>query len=541
METQIAWRSLPMLVALALASVVSFTPVSASFGLTPESPEVQKAIGKAIAFLESDKGVHDRVGGKALVGLTMLKYGSNPNHPRVAQAVEAIKAAINTNDPATAKLDIYSTGLSIIFLVTLDPSKYSAEIVALLRYLESVQKPHGGWGYPDRETGDTSMTQYGVLSSWEAKQAGFAVPPEMIERVTDWLLRTQDPEGSFGYQGKVAADYNRLEKQSEVKLSMGTAGTGSVYICSELLGMTQPAREDSGLPPGLKKVKKQNPQDQAWKSNIDVKVLRRAQSRGNSWIRANFKVDPPGFTHYYLYALERYWSFREAAEGKVDQDVTWYNEGARYLIRNQAADGSWTSQSGIVPDTAFGVLFLLRSMKKSIEKARSYGSGTLVGGRGLPKDTSSVKVHQGKVVTTAQLGALEQVLEAIDDPENPDFSEAIESLSELPPEAGKSLLSKHAEKLRQLAGGNSPEARIAAIRALARTGDLDHVPTLVYALQDQDLSVMREARAGLERLSRRFTGFGPPDQASDEERRKAIQAWKLWYLAVRPDAEFEEP
>ena len=46
------------------------------------------------------------------------------------------------------KWDIYSTGLSIIFLVKLDKKKYHSDIECLLASLRKRQKPHGGWGYP---------------------------------------------------------------------------------------------------------------------------------------------------------------------------------------------------------------------------------------------------------------------------------------------------------------------------------------------------------------------------------------------------------
>jgi len=526
------------LIAAAIALAVLAQPCRLHAALSPESPEVKAAIEKAIKYLESDAATDTRVGAKALVGLAMLKFGMSPDHPRITQAVAAIKGAVKVDDPAKIGMDIYSTGLSIIFLVDLDPSRYSPEIIALLQSLEAKQKPHGGWGYPERETGDTSMTQYGVLSSWEAKQYGFEVSFDSIERVADWLLRTQDPNGNFGYQGKLANSYNNLIKQDTAKLSMSAAGTGSLYICAELLGLAETKREDPNLPSGLKKVKKEEAQAEERKTNIDKRAFQEAQSRANRWIRANFQVDPDGWTHYYLYALERYWSFRENSEGKGDD--RWYPDGARYLMKTQAANGSWKSQAGEVPDTAFGTLFLLRSMKKSIEKARDYGSGMMVGGRGLPKDTDSVRVQQGKVVATAQLGALEQILNTVDDPESEGFSEAIEALSNLPPETGKAILSKHAQKLRELAGGNAPDARIAAIRALAKTGSLDCVPTLVFALGDPEPGVMQEARAGLLRLSRKFEGFGPPDRPTDDERAKAIEAWKQWYRSIRPDAEFDD-
>ena len=70
------------------------------------------------------------------------------------------------------------------------------------------------------------MTQYGVLSSWEAKQAGIDVPMQSVENVMNWLLHTQDPSGGFGYQGVVSKDAT-LVVQSQVKHSLTAAGLGA--------------------------------------------------------------------------------------------------------------------------------------------------------------------------------------------------------------------------------------------------------------------------------------------------------------------------
>ena len=120
-------------------------------------------------------------------------------------AAKAIQKEVRERD--VTKLDIYSTGLSIIFLISYDPDQYRAEIDALLQALLYKQKTHGGWGYPDEPTGDTSMTQYGVLSVWEARQRGFQIPQQPIQAVTRWLLRTQDPSGAWGYQGIVSPTF----------------------------------------------------------------------------------------------------------------------------------------------------------------------------------------------------------------------------------------------------------------------------------------------------------------------------------------------
>jgi hypothetical protein len=182
----------------------------------------------------------------------------------------------------------------------------------------------------------------------------------------------------------------------------------------------------------------------------------------------------------------------------------------------------------------------LRSTKKRIETVHGLGDGTLVGGRGLPANTAKVKVERGKVVTESSTGLADSLLAAIKKPGGLRDPEVIDGLVGLPPEEGRALISKHAAKLRELARDDSPEARRAAVAALVRSGDLDHVPTLIYALDDPDPAVVAEARNGLRRISRRFDGFGLPSNPSETERLRAIDGWKAWYLAIRPDAQFED-
>ena len=531
---------------LLLAVLAAVVLARSAAGYTPESPEVKRAVARAIRFLESDDANDGRIGARALVGLALLKNGAKPEHPKVIQSLEAIQGRLGDLDPEKVRFgEIYSPGLAAIFLVELDPGKYASEIQCLIDYLQLQQKPHGGWGYLDRQTGDTSMTQYGVLSSWEATQAGFRVPIESVEGVATWLLKTQDPSGAFGYQGTVS-DTFALVQQSGVRHSMAAAGLGSVYICADLLGLVEKVddRED-GLPPALKEVKQEEPAGGAPKpkTRIDPRLLREAQARGNRWIRANYVIDPEGWTHYYMYALERYMSFRELAQkgsaGDSAKESNWYNDGVRYLIDTQADNGSWESRSEATADTSFGVLFLLRSTKKSIEKARNFGDGMLIGGRGLPKESDRVVVRKGKVVATPLLDRAQQLLAALDSPDDPEFAQAVEQLAELTSQQAEELIGEHANRLRRLAGERSPEARVTAVRTLAKTRNLENAPTLIYALTDPDPEIVREARDALRRISRRPSGFGLSDRPAAAELRTAIENWKAWYLAIRPDAEFE--
>lgn len=501
--------------------------------LTADSPEVKDAIEKAIKFLESDAAGENRLGAKALVGLTLLKAGREADHPRITQAVAAIQNALRDKQPADLGLDIYSTGLSAIFLITLDPSKYAPEITALLAYLQSVQKDHGGWGYKDKPTGDTSMTQYGVLASWEAAQVGFKVPHESIEKVTKWLMRTQDPSGAFGYQGNVS-ESGPLVKQQGIRLSMVAAGLGSTYICANLLGLSARIERDEELPKALRPVQAEAAVP---KTTINAKLLRETQMHGNAWLRSNFKIDPDGYTHYYLYALERYYSFREAAEG--ERDSKWYSDGAAYLIRTQAENGSWTSKCTAVPDTSFGTLFLLRSAKKSIEHARYYKAGLATGNRGLPRNTTRVVAEAGRLVARPVLESPEKLLAALADPDSPQHVVAIESLAAFSTAECRQLAADGGERLRQFARQGSAPVRAAAVRALGRSGDTVWAPAAIRALSDSDPAVVREAIESLSRLSRRPLTAAEIDAAAADPP-AAIRQWKDWYRAIRPNAQFED-
>jgi hypothetical protein len=529
-----------------------FAFAGTAHGLKPESPEVKATIERGVKFLESDGAKDDRLGALALVGLSLYKYSDyvgkpDPNQPRILEAVSKIEKALGNRVPdkldrRLGTFDLYSTGLSIIFLVEVDAVKYRADIECLLANLYSRQKPHGGWGYDGDSvmpTGDTSMTQYAVLSSWEAMNKGFNVPMESIEKVLSWLMHTQDPSGGFGYQGNPSKDAT-LVSQSEVKHGMTVAGLGSVYMCSSMLGMVAKLdKRQNDLPPALKEIRAKDKSNERgnYKSRIETKLVHETEGRANQWLQKNYQIDPPGYTHYYLYALERCMSFRDYCERKVEEEPRWYNDGAQLLIKTQGSKGEWVSGAGAVPDTSFGVLFLLRSMQRTIRKIDPYGPGTLVGSRGLPKDLSKVELRGGRVVPRELSGPAEKLLKALGEMQGKDFDRSVDALAELPNDKMETLAPKDREMIRQLVSNNSVSARLAAVRALGRTRDLDNVEVLIYALTDPDAGVARAANDGLLRISRSPTMVQLSDDFSDEDRKMAIDKWKAWYRAIRPKAD----
>ncbi|MCS7305640.1 MAG: HEAT repeat domain-containing protein [Thermoguttaceae bacterium] len=526
--------------------------------LHPEHPEVQAAIAKAIRFLESERVEETRLGGRALVALALLKHGARPNHSKVQAAVKAIQYAADrlpkvdkdeqgrplpSPEPPERRqpIDIYSTGLSIILLCQLDPSEHGATIQKLLDYLYSVQKDQGAWGYQtgdNAETCDTSMTQYAILATWEAAQVGFRVADSAIEDALLWLLKTQDPSGQYGYQGKVAATVKNLEKQSGCKPSMTAAGMGSLYIAADLLGLLERVDRPADLPPALKEVR-ERPTTKS-REKIDPAALRAALARGNHWMDNNLDPDWGPWTHYYYYAVERYYSFREEAEGNVQKSPRWYQQIARQLLRTQADNGVWKSQCGEVVDTAFGVLFLLRSTRKSIERAKAFGGGMMIAGRGLPRHTAAVEVREGKVVPKTLWTSADRLLAALEDPDSPDYKEAVEWLQWMPWQKEDIFGAAGRRRLRELAGMETPEARLAAVRAIAATGRLEDLPVLIDSLTDPADVVVEAALEALHRFSRRVEPVQLSDPITPELKRHLYTKWKAWYQTLRPEVRWED-
>lgn len=517
------------LAAIVFATVVPM-PV---YAVTPESPEVRKLIDAGMKFLATAED--ERLGGICLIGLSFVK-DDQPDHPKVKEALKACQAW--TKRPQD--LDVYSNGIALIFLCELDARRHSDLINYYLGAMKRRQKQHGGWGYDARRTGDTSQTQYGTLGSWEAYRNGFAVEADSMARCINWLLATQDPSGTWGYQGKVGKDGKRT-KQGETGVSMGAAGMSSLLVCADLFGLlkaggAEQSYADEPLPNALKTPGGEKGSRPDLKSaSIDRAKIIAAVQDGNRWFDKNFTTSIPRWKYYYLYALERYKSFADLLEIDVPEEPEWYEAGYEEMAKSQNDDGSWGLDNGgeatKATDTSFAVLFLMRSTQKSIRQ--SLGIGTMVSGRGAPANVTSAKMVRGQVVVEAAKTNVANMLAMLDDAK----SNQIEQLANDPTAlVAAKVDEKTAVRLEQIVRGGSPEARLLAVRALGQTGNLDYAPTLIFALTDPDRRVVREARDNLCFISRRFEGFGLPDRFTDAQRYSAIEKWKRWYLAVRPDA-----
>jgi hypothetical protein len=184
------------------------------------------------------------------------------------------------------------------------------------------------------------------------------------------------------------------------------------------------------------------------------------------------------------------------------------------------------------------MLFLTKSTAKTIRKIniQRLGAGTLLGGRELPKDLSSMTVAGGRVVSRPMNGAIEGMLAVLDDPRAEQADAAVSGIVERYYAQGPDALRPYKLRFRKMLSDRDHGVRRVAAWALARTGDLDVVPRLIDAMvvPNEEEEVVAAIRMGLELLSRKIKGPGPPSPSTPDERIAAARQWREWYQAIRP-------
>jgi hypothetical protein len=145
-------------------------------------------------------------------------------------------------------------------------------------------------------------------------------------------------------------------------------------------------------------------------------------------------------------------------------------------------------------------------------------------------------VAGGRVVSRPMNGAIEGMLAALEAPRAEQADTAVAGLVERYYVQGAGALRPFKVRFRKMLFDRDPGVRRVAAWALAHTGDLDVVPALLDAMvvANEDEDVVTAIRLGLELLSRKIAGMGPPTPSSPDERLAAARKWREWYQAIRP-------
>ena len=188
-------------------------------------------------------------------------------------------------------------------------------------------------------SGDNSNTQYAALGLRACYDAGIMIPEETISLAVKWLNESAHaiengkaganavgtgpgetpgkPQG-WGYKG---AD----DGEAYGSMTVGAVGALTIYDYM---------------------VKRD------WKRDPIVK-------NGVAWITANYDIDSNpkkggAWLYYYLYGLERVGMLYDT---KLFGNRDWYQEGAKWLLEKQGANGAWNAEW----DTCFAILFLRKA------------------------------------------------------------------------------------------------------------------------------------------------------------------------------------
>ena len=497
------------------------------------------AVNRGVAYLRGKAG-SSQTGETALIALALLKADVPATDPTVLGCLTKIRSRIVSAGYSPERLggtDVYEAAVVAMVLANLEAESRRAELTAVARFLASRQNANGSWDYAGRDKGDTSISQYAVLGLWEAENAGAEVPPDVWDRAAGFFMSVQSEGGSW--------NYHRDEAHYPETLSMTAAGVGSLLICQRQLARFRRSSDTLSnlLTPLSVDNQKSRYEVQTSFARIDSSV-----KRGLSWLSGNFTTQSSAIigqsTYYCLYGVERIGAL---AEKDTIGRVNWFEQGRSFIHGSQRGDGSWDSQHGDVPNTVWACLFLTKSTAKTVRKIKikQLGAGTLLGGRGLPKDLSNLTVAGGRVVNRPMNGAVEGMLTVLEDPRAENADGALSGLVNRYRAEGPKAIRPHKDRFRKLLVDRDPGLRKVAAWSLSRTGDLDVVPFLIDTLTDPDESVVSIAREGLQLLSRKVEGLGPPSPSTPEQRKEAAARWRSWYAMIRPfdleDQDGDEP
>ncbi len=339
---------------------------------------VDDAIKKGVAYLKGQIGKYGTINkrrSEELILWTLIHAGLAEADPDVEKL---LKTVLETSLEWT-----YNVSLQAMILEELDRVKYQGRIQQCAQFLIDNQCKNGQWSYgePDlfaKDTptggaravasgggskapkpgstrtkpkvtrkvpikqmktgpaaGDNSNSQYAALGLRACHDAGIVMPSEVVE-LAEKGWRESTPSGGWDYH-KGNGPYGSM--------TAGAVGGLTIYLYM---------------------------QNKPWMKDKEVVA-------GLDWMAKNFAVDrntgavedgggQNGWQYYWLYAVERAGIFygTETIGGHE-----WYVEGAKYLLGEQKADGSWQSKGAdhAIWDTCFAVLFLRRATRPLMDVA----------------------------------------------------------------------------------------------------------------------------------------------------------------------------
>ncbi|MDA7893500.1 hypothetical protein N9276_01495 [Rhodopirellula sp.] len=543
---------LAMLIALLFVVVIG----RPAYGYTPTGPVVTKMVNQGVAYLEKltdkDFGGGDpfsAIAGEAiLIGYAHHKCRHDRESAAVKRALKNAKAVVSSLTKGGGKNPqkrTYVIAICVLLFAEVDADAYRSELQTLQQYLVQYQSGNGAFCYPDddpNKSGDISMSQYGMLAIWTLDRNGIPLDYNRVTESLQWLLRVQDPGGGWPYHARdPGAGKGRVAQSTrEMTDSMALAGGSSLLIGGDALRLWGNTDDDAdtgipGLPKAIKIYKEDKNIKRRKRGSMSETPIKQSIQVMRGWRQKNpYKKSGIDWYYYRIYTLERFESFVEIASGSAkDLSPAWYNRVVDELKQTQGADGGWTDRSQTRPpvSTAFSLLFLIRSTQKTIF---TMSQGSLQGGKGLPKDTTDIRVDGTQIKGRAVAAQVTDMLDILEK-DGAGSTEGKSIPDDLELDTDPVVRGVQMDRLQRLVrGSKSWQARRVAARLLGKSDELRVVPSLIFALSDPDGSVRRYARDGLRFISRRFDGFDLSNDPNPAEVDKVQGQWRDWYRTMNP-------
>lgn len=512
-------------------------------------PRYDAAVNKALEFLRQDRpSGHGGTG--VLVAYALTKCGIPAADPKVAAGLHAAagRSAGPTYKPISAYDHIYGAGVDAMLLADVDKEAYVNNLQVIANYVQAVQRGDGSWSDTPRNPGDISMTQYAVLALWACQRAGCQLSPECIERAANYLLKSGNGDGGWGYRPGT----NLGPGGGSSTHNMTMAGSGSLGVCRLMLHGSrekpQPKEKKELLFGELEKVEEDvdpsvvPPAFEDHKSTVASGVMDNRVDRAFQWNTRNFRpVSNVEHKVYFYYCIERAAAVGELSDVNGNDWYTVYGDG---LLTLQQQDGSFPTHSGKDNGTALAILYYMRSTDQILKSL--LGRGQLRADKGNP--FGDKKKNKEPTELDLLLASMEDIdfsaLDEVDEEIADDVVLSVQSIDD------PNELIGQLDRLKKLIRHPSAEVRRSVYWALGRTGKFSLVPEMLEGLKDPNVDVNVEAEMALRFISRRPNGFGnaldplggltASDPESDrlrnatEWRIRSFKNWSQWYYRNRP-------
>jgi hypothetical protein len=336
-----------LIVAAALLCIFPAASVLAQNDAAPLRPkevsdEAERSIARGLQFLARNQQP-DGSFGKArfesdvyptamssLVGLAFLSSGSTPTRGPYAKNLQKITdyllkystrnaTGLIANQRADEERTMYCHAFGMTYLAQVlghetdaqRREKIQSVLRAAVKMTRDVQTDDGGWGYvPSHWNDEGTLTVTQLQGLRACRDAGIAVPLDVINRGVRYIEDSTNPEGSVRY-----------------RVRSNTYNIRPGVTCAAVVALWNAGRYDD---PNLRRI--------------------------SSYVQRNIRPQW-GYGHHAEYVMYYLAQAKFVLGGK--EWVDFYREASRMLVGAQASDGSWDgADGGEVYGTAIALLVL---------------------------------------------------------------------------------------------------------------------------------------------------------------------------------------